>query len=137
MGWSVAMYGAYQTEKVIRKKVPVYTWRRDGIIQRYHKWTRIRVIAEEKGRYEFYGRGRDLYQAIRIATEHPPNGYVDVKALDFIENPHEYCVSRARADGNVFCSLKTGTTKETPSLFPSFFSSVLKRDVLCVNEDII
>ncbi len=87
------MYGAYQTEKVIRKKVPVYTWRRDGIIQRYHKWTYIRVIAEERGRYEFTGRGRDLYQAIRIATELPPNGYVDVKALDFIENPREYSVS--------------------------------------------
>jgi hypothetical protein len=45
--------------------------------------------------YEFYGRGRDLYHAIRIATKHPPNGYVDVDARDFIENPQEYCVSGA------------------------------------------
>ena len=87
------MYGAYQTEKVVRKKVPVYTWRRDGVIQRYWKWTYIQVVAEERGRYEFSGRGRDLYHAIRIATKHPPNGYVDVDALDFIENPREYSVS--------------------------------------------
>ena len=30
---------------------------------------------------------------VRIASKHPPNGYVDVEALDFIENPHAYCVS--------------------------------------------
>jgi len=93
MGWSVAMYGAYQTEKVIRRKVPVYILRRDGINQRYWKWTRIRVITEAKGRYEFSGRGRDLYQAIRIAIKHPPNGYVDVDARKFIRNPRNYCVS--------------------------------------------
>ena len=87
------MYGAYQTEKVIRRKLPVYILRRDGVIQRYWKWTYIRVIAEEKGRYEFSGRGRDLYHAIRIATKNPPNGYVDVDALKFIENPSEYSVS--------------------------------------------
>ena len=87
------MYGTYQTEKVVRKKVPVYTWRRDGVIQRYHKWTYIRVVAEERGRYEFSGKGRDLFHAIRIATKHPPNGYVDVEATDFIENPREYSVS--------------------------------------------
>ena len=87
------MYGAYQTEKVVSRKEPIWIQRRDGIIQRYHKWIRIRVIIEEKGRYEFYGRGRDLYRAIRLATKHPPDGYVDVDARDFIENPQEYSVS--------------------------------------------
>jgi len=87
------MYGAYTTEKVIRRKVPVWILRRDGINQRYWKWTRIRIVTEQRGRYEFYGRGRDLYEAIRIATKNPPNGYVDVEALDFIENPHDYSVS--------------------------------------------
>jgi len=67
--------------------------RRDGIIQRYHKWIRVRVITEAKGRYEFYGRGRDLRRAVEIAIHNPPDGYVNVDALDFIENPHEYCVS--------------------------------------------
>ena len=93
MGYSVAMYGTYQTEKVIRRKVPVYTWRRDGVIQRYHKWTYIRVVAEERGRYEFSGKGRDLFRAIIIAMKHPPNGFVDVDASDFIANPREYSVS--------------------------------------------
>ena len=87
------MYGAYQVERVIRRKQAVWILRRDGIVQRYHKWTLIRIVAEERGRYEFYGRGRDLYHAIRIALNHPPNGYVDVEASDFIENPQEYCVS--------------------------------------------
>ena len=87
------MYGAYQTKRIVRRKQPVWTQRRDGIIQRYHKWIWVRVITEEKGRYEFSGRGRDLYHAIRIATKHPPNGYVDVEASDFIENPLEYSVS--------------------------------------------
>ena len=93
MGYSVAMYGTYQTEKVVRKKVPVYTWRRDGVIQRYWKWTYIRVVAEQRGRYEFTGRGRDLFNAIRIAMKNPPNGFVDVDAREFIENPSDYSVS--------------------------------------------
>ena len=87
------MYGAFQVEKVIRDKQRVWILRRDGINQGYHKWTYIRVVIEERGRYEFYGRGRDLYRAIRLATKHPPNGYVDVDARDFIENPQEYSVS--------------------------------------------
>lgn len=87
------MYGAYETEKIVRMKQRVWILRMDGIMQRYWKWTYVRIVTEQRGRYEFYGRGRDLYEAIRIATKHPPNGYVDVEALDFIENPHEYCVS--------------------------------------------
>ena len=87
------MYGAYETEKIVRMKQRVWILRRDGINQRYWKWIYVRIVKEQRGRYEFYGRGRDLYEAVRIATKHPPDGYVDVEALDFIENPHNYCVS--------------------------------------------
>ena len=93
MGSSVAMYGAYQTERVVRTKQDVWILRRDGINQRYWKWINIRIVTEARGRYEFYGKERDLYHAIRMATKHPPDGYVDVEARDFMENPYDYCVS--------------------------------------------
>ena len=86
------MYGAYQTEEVERRKQAVWILRRDGIVQRYWKWTDVQIGRQFRGRYEFYGRGRDLYEAVRIATKHPPNKYVDVEAVDFIDNPYDYCV---------------------------------------------
>ena len=92
MARSVAMYGVVATEKWKRIKQPVWIRRNDGTIQRYYKWTEIRVITEERARYEFYGRGWDLYEAIRIATKHPPDGYVDVDALEFVRNYRDYCV---------------------------------------------
>jgi len=66
--------------------------RRDGVWQRYWYKTRVKVTVEESGRYEFYGRGRDLYRAVRLAQHYMPKGYVEVEARDFIENPEEYGV---------------------------------------------
>ncbi len=86
------MYGVVASEKLVRAKQPVWIRRMDGIVQRYHKWTDVRIVTEERARYEFYGRGRDLYEAIRIATKHPPDGYVDVDALEFVRNYRDYSV---------------------------------------------
>ena len=92
MGNSVAMYGKYATEKWVRAKQPVYIRRRDGVIQRYWMWKEVKIITEESGRYEFYGRGRDLYEAIRIAHHYPPNKFVEVDAREFIRNPRKFSV---------------------------------------------
>jgi len=89
---SVAMYGVYQTERLVRAKQPVYIRRSDGVTQRYWKWKTVKIVSEERGRYEFYGRGRDLYEAIRIASKRPPNKYVDVDAREFVRNPGDYSV---------------------------------------------
>ena len=86
------MYGAYVTGRWVRIKQPVPIRRMDGVVQRYHKWTEVYIERTEKGRYEFSGPGKDLYDAIRIATKHPPNGYVDVDAREFVRNVDEYSV---------------------------------------------
>jgi hypothetical protein len=52
----------------------------------------VQIITEERGRYEFYGRGRDIGEAIRVATKHPPNKFVDVDAREFVRNPSKYSV---------------------------------------------
>jgi len=42
------------------------------------------------GRYEFHGRGRDLFKAVRKAHRVMPRGYVDVSAEKFLEHPERY-----------------------------------------------
>jgi hypothetical protein len=62
-GKAIAMYGVART--------------RDGTMSR---------------RYEFYGgSGRDLYQAIAYAVNHPPKDrFVSVRTGDFLANPWKY-----------------------------------------------
>ena len=86
------MYGVYSTEKWVRAKQPVWIRRSDVVVQRYWKWKEVKIVTEERGRYEFYGRGRDLYEAIRIARYSPPNKFVDVDAREYIRNPRKYSV---------------------------------------------
>ena len=86
----VAVYGDYEVSKVVRRKQPVWILRRDGVVQRYWKWTDVRVIIHGRGRYEFYGSGRDLLRAVRLALRYMPDGYVEVDAVDFIDDPEEY-----------------------------------------------
>jgi len=42
------------------------------------------------GRYEFHGRGRDLYKAVVRAHRFMPRGYVDVSAEKFLEHPWRF-----------------------------------------------
>jgi hypothetical protein len=88
MSRKVAVYGDYKA------KVPVYRryWKRrkDGIKQRYRKRTRQTKWAEGPGRYEFRGKGKDLYGAMRKATRIVPKGFVDVAAEKFLTHPEKY-----------------------------------------------
>lgn len=88
----LAVYGDYETTKIRMMKQRVWTLRRDGIRQHYWKWTKVRVIVEDSGRYEFTGTGRDLQRAVILAQRYMPRGYVEVDARDFIEDPEEYGV---------------------------------------------
>ena len=87
----IAVYGDFETIKWVYRKQPVWIMRRDGIRQRYWKYKTVQIIiTDQRGRYEFYGRGRDLAKAVRLAHRYMPDGYIEVDALDFLENPSEY-----------------------------------------------
>ena len=88
----LSIYGDYETSKWVIQKQRSYIQRRDGVWQRYWYKTKVKVVVEDKGRYGFYGRGRDLYQAVRLAQHYMPRGYVEVDARDFIENPEKFGV---------------------------------------------
>ena len=42
------------------------------------------------GRYEFHGKGRDLYSAVVKAHRLVPKGFVDVSAEQFLKHPEWY-----------------------------------------------
>jgi len=42
------------------------------------------------GRYEFHGKGKQLYKAVVIAHRLVPKGFVDVSAEEFLRKPYEY-----------------------------------------------
>ena len=84
----IAVYGAYVTSEPVRQRY--WHKRKDGIRQRYwHKTTRMKKVVK-KGRYEFRGKGRDLYRAVIEAHHTMPDGYVDVFAEEFLKHPEEY-----------------------------------------------
>jgi hypothetical protein len=88
----LSVYGDYETTKWVITKQRTLIQRRDGIWQRYWYKTKVKVTVEESRRYEFYGKGKDLYEAVRLAHPYMPRGYVEVDARDFIEDPEEYGV---------------------------------------------
>ena len=85
----IGVYGSYVTKMPVKQRY--WKRRRDGIRQRYWKKTkRMRKVAVS-GRYEFHGKGRDLYKA--IVTAHrlmPKDRFVDVSAREFLEHPERY-----------------------------------------------
>jgi predicted cupin superfamily sugar epimerase len=84
----IAVYGSYLV------KIPVVQryWKRrkDGIWQRYRKKTRRLKTVTRSGRYEFYGKGKDLYKAVVKAHKFVPKGFVTVSARKFVEQPERY-----------------------------------------------
>jgi hypothetical protein len=85
---SLAVYGSYVAMVPVRQR---YWIRRvDGIKQRYWKTTTRRKRAIGKGRYEFWGTGRDLYRAVRKSYHVVPKGYIDVSAERFLRDPERY-----------------------------------------------
>lgn len=84
----IAVYGSYEAK--IPSKQRYWIKRKDGIRQRYWKLTGRKKIVEMKGRYEFHGKGGDLYKAVVKAHSIVPKGYVDISAEEFLRNPEKY-----------------------------------------------
>jgi len=84
----IAVYGSY------RAKVPVWRriWkqRKDGIKQRYWKKTKRLKTVRASGRYEFYGKGKDLSRAVARAYRFMPKDFVTVSAREFVRHPERY-----------------------------------------------
>ncbi|MFB0523116.1 MAG: hypothetical protein ACETV1_05065 [Candidatus Bathyarchaeia archaeon] len=83
-----AVYGTFETKEPIRQRY--WIRRKDGVKQRYWKKTKRMKKVVKKGRYEFRGKGKDLYRAVVKSRGLVPKGYVDVRAEEFLEQPEKY-----------------------------------------------
>lgn len=84
----IAVYGTYK--KTVQFKQRVWKKRKDGQRQRYWKNITKTTGKKAKGRFEFEGRGKDLYKAIIQAHNIMPKGYVTVEAKKFVDKPEDY-----------------------------------------------
>jgi hypothetical protein len=84
----IAVYGTVKARVPVRQRF----WKRrsDGVRQRYWKKTERTKKTEMSARYEFHGKGKDLYKAVMKAHEVVPKGFVDVSAEEFLKNPERY-----------------------------------------------
>ena len=84
----IAVYGSYRAKVPVRQRY----WKKrvDGIRQRYWKHTTRKKAVEASGRYEFSGKGKDLYKAVVKAHKIVPKGFVTVSAEKFLERPEDY-----------------------------------------------
>ncbi|MCW3976827.1 MAG: hypothetical protein NWE77_02720 [Candidatus Bathyarchaeota archaeon] len=88
MSKRIAVYGSYEARVPVSQRY----WKRrtDGIKQRYWKKTTRTKKVEMSGRYEFHGKGKDLYRAVVTAHRLVPKGFVDVSAEEFLKDPYYY-----------------------------------------------
>lgn len=86
----IAVYGSYEIKIPVRQRY--WKKRKDGIRQRYWKKTKRMKTVEMSGRYEFRGKGKDLYKAVVKAHRFMPKGFVDVSAEKFLQHPEKYGV---------------------------------------------
>lgn len=84
----IAVYGTYEAKVPVKQRF--WKRRKDGIKQRYWKKTRRTKKEVISGRYEFYGKGKDLYKAVLKAHKIVPKGFVTVSAEEFLKQPEEY-----------------------------------------------
>ena len=85
----IAVYGKYEAKVPVRQRY--WHRRKDGIRQRYwHKPKGRFKKAVASGRYEFQGKGKDLYKAVVKAHQIMPKGFVDVPAERFLKSPEKY-----------------------------------------------
>jgi len=119
MAKKIAVYGSYETKVPVKQRYwktvtrrywktrKAYSYMKKGKLikvpqgkQRYSKKIRQRVWKTTKrmkkavmsGRYEFHGKGRDLYKAVVKAHQYMPKGFIDVSAEKFLEQPEAYGV---------------------------------------------
>ena len=84
----IAVYGSFETMVPVKQRY--WKKRKDGVKQRYWKTTKKTKLAEAKGRFEFSGKGKDLYKAVMVAHDVVPKGYVKVDAERFLKSPDDY-----------------------------------------------
>ena len=85
----IAIYGAHETWVPVIQRY--WKRRKDGWKQRYWiKTKRMKSVVSTSGRFEFHGKGKDLYKAVMKATHYTPKGFVDVSAEEFVEHPEDY-----------------------------------------------
>jgi hypothetical protein len=84
----IAVYGSYVAKVPVKQRY--WKKRKDGIRQRYWKITKRTKKVVMSGRYEFSGKGKDLYKAILMALNVVPKGFVDVSAEMFLRDPLRY-----------------------------------------------
>ena len=94
----IAVYGTYQAKVPVFQRFWKWIRHRKGP-KTGQKWYKRRVWKKTKrmkktvrsdARYEFQGRGRDLYKAVVLGHHFMPKGLVDVSAKRFLEHPEEY-----------------------------------------------
>ena len=93
----IAIYGSYVAKVPVRQRYWKWICHRKGA-KTGQKWYKRRVWKKTKGlkrvvmsgRYEFYGKGSDLYNAILKALRIVPKGFVDVSAEMFLIDPMKY-----------------------------------------------
>lgn len=84
----IAVYGSYEANVPIRQRF--WKRRKDGIHQRYWKKTKRIKTEVKSGRYEFHGKGKDLFKAVVKAHQIMPKGFIDISAEKFLEEPKRY-----------------------------------------------
>ena len=78
----IAVYGTYEAKIPVRQRYWKWIYHRKGS-KAGQKWYKKRVWKKTKrmrkavmsGRYEFHGRGRDLYKAVILAQRYMPKGF--------------------------------------------------------------
>jgi hypothetical protein len=88
MSKKIAIYGTYEVKVPVKKRV----WKRrnDGVKQRYWKKTKQMKKTTKSGRYEFEGKGSDLFKAVQKAHEIMPEGFVNISAEEFLKHPEDF-----------------------------------------------
>ena len=94
----IAVYGSYEARVPVRQRYWKWHYHRTGP-KAGQKWYKKRVWKKPKGRfkktklkgrYEFHGKGKDLYKAIVKAHKIMPKDFIDVSAEKFLEHPERY-----------------------------------------------
>ena len=93
----IAVYGTYEAKIPVRQRYWKWIYHRKGS-KAGQKWYKRRVWKKTtrtkkvvmSGRYEFHGKGRDLYRAIMKALTIVPKCYITVSAEKFLSRPMKY-----------------------------------------------
>jgi len=93
----IAVYGSFEVKVHVRQRYEKWCYHRKGKLKgekwyKARRWKKTKAMkkVEDAGRYEFHGKGKDLYRAIVKAHKFMPKGYVTVSAEKFLEHPDRY-----------------------------------------------